>query len=706
MEINGKTVLVCDCEGTMPLDAKALAKALGVAGLELNTQLCRAQLGNFQRAVIGDAPVLVACTQEAPLFEETREDSNPNNRVAYTNIRERAGWADEAKAAAPKIAALLAEAALEVAPTPGLTLKSEGAALVYGRDESAVEAARRLATRLDVTVLLTAPDDVLPPRIAEVPVFRGTIRAARGHLGAFELVIDDHAPVLPSSKAALAFEESRNEASSSCDLILDLTGGAPLFPASETRDGYFRPDPGDPVQLERALFDIADMVGEFEKPRYVKYNAEICAHSRSRVTGCTRCLEVCPASAIEPDGDHVVIDPFACGGCGNCASVCPTGAATYDMPPVASLFERLRTLLSTYRAAGGEAPLLLVHDPRHGEEMIAMMARAGRGLPARAIPFAVNETTQVGLDFLLSAIAYGASQVRLLAGPANRDRLDGLAGQVALAEAALAGLGYGQGRVGIIDEADPEALEAALHGLAPQAPPKPGSFLPMGAKRTLVMLALRHLHAEAPEPVELLPLADGAPFGAVEIDAGGCTLCLSCVGACPTGALVDNPETPELSFSEDACVQCGLCRTTCPESVMRLVPRFNFAEEARGARVLKAEEPFECIRCAKPFTTKSSIDIVIKRLEGHSMFSAPGALDRVKMCEDCRVMVQFETADNPLAGAARPLPRTTDDDLAEREAALQAERRTLRTEAEAAIAERDGGEEEDGSPGKGNGKGG
>ena len=52
--------------------------------------------------------------------------------------------------------------------------------------------------------------------------------------------------------------------------------------------------------------------------------------------------------------------------------------------------------------------------------------------------------------------------------------------------------------------------------------------------------------------------------GAIAIDTEGCTLCLACVGACPTGALQDNPDMPQLRFQEDACIQCGLCRNTCP----------------------------------------------------------------------------------------------------------------------------------------------
>src|SRR3546814_15085432 len=120
-------------------------------------------------------------------------------------------------------------------------MKSEGLCLVYGRDETAIEAARQLAGRLDVTVLLSQPQDVVPPRIMDLPIFKGTIDAATGHLGAFEIVVNDHAPLVVSSRQALAFDAPRNGAASPCDLILHLPGGAPLFPAPDNPDGSFHP---------------------------------------------------------------------------------------------------------------------------------------------------------------------------------------------------------------------------------------------------------------------------------------------------------------------------------------------------------------------------------------------------------------------------------------------------------------------------------
>src|SRR5208282_2715949 len=257
-------------------------------------------------------------------------------------------------------------------------------------------------------------------------------------------------------------------------------------------------------------------------------------HSRSRKTGCTRCLDVCPASAITSAGDVVAIDPHLCGGCGGCASVCPTGAASYALPPREKLLERLGTLLSAYLSAGGETPVLLLHDRAYGEEMVAALARFGRGLPAHVIPFALNEVSQIGFDFLAAAFAYGAAQVLLLVDPKRAEERSNLPGELGLTEALLTGLGFGSGRLELIDAADPDAVAAALWRSPVPAPPKAGSFLPIGGKRAITMLALRHLHEVAPAPVEILPLPPGASFGRVRIAAEGCTLCLACVSACPT----------------------------------------------------------------------------------------------------------------------------------------------------------------------------
>jgi len=668
MKANGKIVLVCDCQGGMTLDPGVMAGALEGDAPFINTQLCRSQLDNFRAAVRDGEPILVCCTQEAPLFDEVAHEDAPDTAVSFVNIRESAGWSEQCVKAAPKMAALIAEAALDMEPAQAVTMESGGLAVVYGAGEYALEAARRLASRMDVTCIVRPGAEIAPPKLNDTPVFKGAAVRAQGHLGAYEITFTDFAAANPSSRGGLDFPEAGgSEKTLTCDVIVDLSGQPPLFPAPGRREGYFRADPASPALVERALFEAADMTGTFEKPKYVRLNAPICAHSRNGTTGCTRCLDACPTSSIRSDGDGVAIDPYVCVGHGACAAVCPSGAISYDQPADNGLAARLRVLLNTYRSAGGETPVLLVHDMDLGADAVAMMARHGRGLPADVIPFVVNEATQVGLDFLLTALAYGASGIHIVTSPKQRDELASIEDAVALANAVAAGLGHDDSAIGTGICEDPALLEDALYAMARPPAAAAAEYQVLGGKRDALGQALAHLHAAAPAPVDTLELPDGAPFGAIAIDSGNCTLCLACVGVCPAGALGDNPDKPQLRFLERNCIQCGLCKATCPERAVALTPRIDFTAAAADWRVLKEEEPFHCITCGKPFGGKSTIEHMVGKLQGHAMYAEDGRIELLKMCDDCRVAAQFENTDNPFTGKNRPVIRTTDDYLRERD---------------------------------------
>jgi ferredoxin len=663
-------LLICSCEKTMPLDAQAIGRGCAVTPTQAN-QLCGLELERFKTALADGAPITVACTQEAPLFKEVAEGF-PQAQLTFVNIRETGGWSNDAAAAGPKAAALIAAAGEDMPPISMVTLESEGVALIYGRDEVAIEAAQRLADRLDITVLLTKPGDVTPRRSNEFPVLKGTIRNARGHLGAFELAIDDYALPLPSSRAKLVFGPARDGATSTCDLILDLSGGAPLFPAHELRPGYLRADPRDRAAVERVIADAGNLVGTFDKPRFVDFDASLCAHSRSGITGCTRCLDLCPTGAITPNGNAVVIDANICAGCGACASVCPTGAAAYSLPSADALMRRLRTLLQTYRKAGGSDAIVLFHDGEHGDAIIDALARFGAGLPAKVLPLRVNEVTQLGPEAIAAVFAYGGTGVAVLTRAKPRHDMTGLSRAVEMSGKIVAALGFGEGVTRIIETDDPDQLRAMLDAApAGVATQNPAGFVPRGAKRGVLETTFRELHLAAPAPVDVVPLAPGAPFGGVNLNVEGCTLCHACVTACPTAALADNPDRAMLRFTESLCVQCGLCESTCPEHVITLEPRLDFQAWNAPLRVLKEEEPFHCIGCGKPFGTKSSIDRVLAKLgEKHWMFQGANAkrLDVVKMCADCRVEAVVNESFDPHAAPQRPPVMTTEDYLRARDA--------------------------------------
>ncbi|HEY2531062.1 MAG TPA: 4Fe-4S dicluster domain-containing protein, partial [Xanthobacteraceae bacterium] len=399
--------------------------------------------------------------------------------INFADLHGTAGRSTDQSAGGPKTAALLAAATEPMPDVPLIDVESDGVVLIYGRGEEAIEAGTLLKEHLDVTVMIEPPAAIPPPRLTDFPVIRGRIRTATGHFGGFELTVDDFALLGPSSGNVSSFGLSRDGAMSRCDVILDISGGNPLFTAADLRDGYLRADPNRPAAVLQAVLQARDLVGAFARPRYIDFHSQRCAHSRSKIIGCTRCLDLCPAGAIAPAGDQVRIDPHICAGCGQCAAVCPTGAASYAMPPADALMRKLRAMLLAYREAGGEQAVILIHDDPHGAPLIDALAGFGEGLPANALPLAVNETTQVGLETVVAAFAYGACALRFLLRSRPRHDVNGLRRGIALANTILAGLGFGDGRVSTIETDDPDMLGEALRviPLLPSAP-RPASFLP------------------------------------------------------------------------------------------------------------------------------------------------------------------------------------------------------------------------------------
>jgi ferredoxin len=463
--------------------------------------------------------------------------------------------------------------------------------------------------------------------------------------------------------------------------VIDVSGGKSLLTGGGTRAGYLRADPADALGVQKLITKAADLDGTFDKPRFIDFNADLCAHSRSKKVGCTRCLDLCPVGAITPNGNVVAIDPHICEGCGQCAAACPTGAAQYALPAVDVLMSQIRSGAQAFHDAGGRGADLLLHDRSHGAALIDAAARFSDGLPALVVPLEVNEVTQVGLEMLLAAVAYGYRGVRLLVRNKPQHDIAGLQHTIATATAILSGLGFAADTIGLVQTDDPDALVDVLRrGDASTTLPARSSFAALGSKRDLLKLALRELHRVSPAPQPRVMLPRGATLGGLDIATAGCTLCLSCVSACPTSALGDAADRPLLSFDESLCVQCGLCAATCPESVIKLAPRVDFAAFEAGRVSVKEEEPFNCVTCGKAFGVKSTIDRITAKLEGkHWMYSGEhrARIDLIRKCDTCRVEAMTNAGFDPYASTPRPRAKTTEDyfnerDVADREAAMQA----------------------------------
>ncbi len=671
----------------MPLDPRSLGAALNET-LTLHSTLCRREAGAFEAALkVGDE-VVVACTQERRLFTELASGSGTTSPVRFVNIRETGGWSRDAASATPKIAALLAAAHLpDPEPVATVTYKSAGRVLIIGTLGAAERAAELLGDELDVTLFTQGAGDLGAAQERRYPVLGGQIQSLTGWLGAFELkwlrnnpidldlctrcnaclvacpedaigldyqidldACQSHRACVKVCKVAGAIDFTREPemASENFDLVLDLRA-TPAFSQHALPQGYLRWDGQSLAPLNK----IRALVGEFEKPKFFNYKQKLCAHSRNEKIGCTACIDVCSASAISSDRSRqqIKVNPNLCVGCGTCSTVCPTGAMTFAYPRASDQGVKFKTLLGTYARSGGKNAALLLHSQEAGTRLLGDLGRAAQldrgskqgihGVPARVLPVAVWHTTSIGLEVWLTAVAYGASQVWVLMTDEEAPQYgEAVRSQMAVAQAILTGLGYQGEHFRVLhtkDARDLAALDTDLQAKPAQTVARSASFAVQSDKRATLELALDHLTEHAPAQPAVIALPAGAPLGTLIINKDACTLCLSCVNACPASALQDNAESPQLKLVEKNCVQCGLCATTCPENAITLVPQFSLSPLRKEAVILNEMKPYACVRCSKPFGTLKAIEAMVGKLAGHSMFQG-AALERLKMCGDCRVI--------------------------------------------------------------------
>ena len=275
-----KTLILCSCEGSQAVDADAMSRATGLACGAVCDRLCTDQMARAAEAIQA-GPTVIACAQEASRFEALAEglDAAPPECI---DLRDRAGWGAEGAGATAKMAALLAEGLRPAPPVKTRDVTSHGACLILAGPalDIALEAAEALAPALQVTLLL--PPGEAPALGAAFETVSGRLTSATGSLGRFALRFDALAEPAPGGRGAPRFGPARDGAASECDVILDLSGGAPLFPAHEKRDGYLRADPADPRAVAAALREAAELVGTFEKTLHVALDPLLCAHSRAR----------------------------------------------------------------------------------------------------------------------------------------------------------------------------------------------------------------------------------------------------------------------------------------------------------------------------------------------------------------------------------------------------------------------------------------
>jgi len=341
----------------------------------------------------------------------------------------------------------------------------------------------------------------------------------------------------------------------------------------------------------------------FKRPSPLPYVFdEVCEAKR----GCRKCVEVCPANALEISGGPVRVSDTNCTVCGMCAAACPVGAIQMPELSDAAFFGLLDAIDAS------EAPkktLVLTCNDSPVERQPWMVVEK------------LSNIGMVGSRFLAAAAASSLGGVALICPD---------------------GECVGEERVKLAAD----AFKCAL----PADSPEPFIFFVGGADG---IGKLANLHQSSKSRIPRGPrsgdkwkdyVADLTSVFPVDAPASGlglmgmavsdsCTLCGACAKACPHGSL--KADDRHLLFNASTCTGCGGCVTACPEHSITLSGALGKISQLMLSEQVFEDELVPCARCGKPIGSRKFVSKVTSTLGPDSKM--------VKYCPSCKKEILVES---------------------------------------------------------------
>ncbi|MEA3492745.1 MAG: 4Fe-4S binding protein [Campylobacterota bacterium] len=336
----------------------------------------------------------------------------------------------------------------------------------------------------------------------------------------------------------------------------------------------------------------------------LNFDLASCVRATSRLSECTKCIEICPVSTLEIVENTPTFTPSACIDCGGCVGICPTEAfslkefSTVDL--FFSMLEDGEKLISCKKSI----PCLSMLTVEHlismvltNEEDIILDLGHCQNCEIRDPLYGQILQNIEECNFILSSFSKKELVVDFTGyhPPEHTEESDISSRRSFLSNISLGGA-----------VRQKEAFDQALNADEQKQFEIDDSVISkikereIPNKRKILFTALKR--AEKPAVYEILPEED-VSFTSQKFVDESCTNCQICYRICPTGALSSDGKFSLINFDAMLCLKCRLCHDVCEPDAIGLQKGFEIKEFFEPTqRTLASFDIKRCGECGGYFT--------------------------------------------------------------------------------------------------------
>lgn len=425
----------------------------------------------------------------------------------------------------------------------------------------------------------------------------------RGHLGDFTLFFKNANGDIESIKTAqvVSFAPLQN---------------LPAYKGVHTPDTY---DSADSM-----LEGLLCLCGEQSYSHTIVFNPKYCQYQERRPLAngesvCHFCVDICPTMGVSSDDSLKILQlsPIDCISCGKCVSVCPTGSLQREG-------DGLEAFTHKARLYKGRIPLIVAkadfESPNFAKDF-----RTLKEHNSLFLPFVLEVPDMLNSTYFLTLLQESSAPL-VLYRPLGEHISSDIESLNTIYERIFA-----KKAIHIFaDSQDLDMLQPLMQTHYVYTPTSNESSKDIFSERLRFWVKQEEYGKVKINNCALL-----------SIDSKNCTLCLSCVEACNTNALINNSTSFELLYKSSLCTDCGYCVASCAENVLGLFSHtLNLNQQSFEYTSIASDEPFRCVECNKIFATRKSIE-KIKHILSPAFSYDSSKLRSLECCADCKVKVMF-----------------------------------------------------------------